>query len=232
MGNGIEQGIRINKGPAKKLTLDDYFKKREKRLAKCNDESSDMASTGRVIASYDDLLQVLYEIKGQENEIRTRSIEELTKGLVGWPGFQEVFTTSALKGDGIDDLRGYILEKAYPSYGSWDYNEKLLTNKDPRRLVVETLQNEIGILKILASIDSKKPRTTNLLLDESAKKLRAIAKLTEIDLQSLFQCEVFVMITVNVQHKSKLEKLSSQKLNSKEHNTHSRDFNGIGYRLG
>ena len=165
--NGVEQGIRINKGPAKKLTLDDYFKKREKRfvleiiltlqikfnfnnnilrvsskdtkrynlgtffsrLAKCNDESSDMASTGRVIASYDDLLQVLYEIKGQENEIRTRSIEELTKGLVGWPGFQEVFTTSALKGDGIDDLRGYILEKAYPSYGSWDYNEKLLTNK-------------------------------------------------------------------------------------------------------
>jgi len=82
-----------------------------------------------VIASYDDLLQVLYEIKGQENEIRTRSIEELTKGLVGWPGFQEVFTTSALNGDGIDDLRGYILEKAYPSYGSWDYNEKLLTNK-------------------------------------------------------------------------------------------------------
>ena len=30
--NGVEQGIRINKGPAKKLTLDDYFKKREKRF--------------------------------------------------------------------------------------------------------------------------------------------------------------------------------------------------------
>jgi GTP-binding protein Era len=93
------------------------------------------------------------------------------------------------------------LEKAYPSYGSWDYNEKLLTNKDPRRLVLETLkskilevlpndvpykmnpeletwQNENGMLKILASVDSEKPRTTNLLLNESAKNLRTIAKLT------------------------------------------------------
>ena len=105
--------------------------------------------------------------------------------------------------------------------------------------VLETWQNENGMLKILASIDTEKPRTTNLLLNESAKNLRAIAKLTENDLQSLFQCEVFVLITVNVQHKPKLEKFSSQKLNSKEHNTHKRTYNGTNwnnwnnyYRLG
>ena len=110
----------------------------------------------------------------------------------------------------------------------------MLPNDVPYKMnpELETWQNENGILKILASIDSKKPRTTNLLLDESAKNLRAIAKLTEIDLQSLFQCEVFVMITVNVQHKPKLEKLSSPKLNSKGHNTHNPNFNGIGYRFG
>ena len=93
-----------------------------------------MNDNGKVIASYDDLLEVLYEIKGQDNDVYSNTIEELTKGLVGWPGFQDVFTVSALHGDGVIDLRDYLMEKAYPSYGRWEYNKNLLTDKVQNKL--------------------------------------------------------------------------------------------------
>ena len=65
-----------------------------------------------------------------ENEqVNTQTIEELCKGLVGWPGFENVFTVSALHGDGVEDLNQYLVEKAYPSYGYWEYNQDLLTIK-------------------------------------------------------------------------------------------------------
>ena len=83
----------------------------------------------KVIESYDNLLAVLHEIKGQTETEYTKTLEELTKGLVGWPGFEEVFTISALHGDGIDDLREYLLQNAKPSHGLWKYDQDLLTDK-------------------------------------------------------------------------------------------------------
>ena len=40
-----------------------------------------------------------------------------------------MFTVSALHGDGVEDLNQYLVEKAYPSYGYWEYNQDLLTLK-------------------------------------------------------------------------------------------------------
>ena len=40
-----------------------------------------------------------------------------------------MFTVSALHGDGVEDLNQYLVEKAYPSYGYWEYNQDLLTIK-------------------------------------------------------------------------------------------------------
>ena len=82
-----------------------------------------------MISSYDDLLTILYEIKGQKEELYTKTISELCTGLVGWPGFQEVFTVSALHGDGVDELRDYLTHKAYPSYGHWKFDPNLVTDK-------------------------------------------------------------------------------------------------------
>lgn len=221
--NGEEHGMRKIKGPDKKLNVDEYFKKRAKRSELLNrrDKSHNNAST--VIESYDDLLEVLYSSRAEKNQVYNETIEEICRGLVGWPGFENVFTISALHGDGIEDLSHYLMEKAYPSYGYWEYNQNLVTTKDPRRLVIEVLKSkfldvlphdvpyklnpvietwstENGILKLLVSVVSKVPRTTNLLL-RSESNLQTIAKLTEQDLQNLFHCEVFVKITVNVTHK-------------------------------
>ena len=99
------------------------------RLNISNYENKHPMSNRKIIASYDDLLEVLYESKGQDKDTYSNTIKELTKGLVGWPGFTDVFTLSALEGDGVTDLRDYLIEKAYPSYGCWKYDETLLTDK-------------------------------------------------------------------------------------------------------
>ena len=69
--------------------------------------------------------------------------------------------------------------------------------------VIETWSVENGIFKLLASVTSTAPRTTNLLLDDKASHLQKVAKLAEQDLQNLFHCEVFILISVNVTHAPK-----------------------------
>lgn len=221
--NGIEQEARYIRGPEKKVTVDDYFKKRSKRLEENTGHQENIAPKSRIISSYDDLLEVLYENKYQEEAIYTETIDQLTRGLVGWPGFQDVFTVSALHGDGVDELREYMFEKAYPSNGYWKYDKNLLTDQDPRKLVVNILKSKLlnvlpndvpykiqpvietwsadnGILRLLISITSNVPRVTSLLLSNHAMNLKQVAKLAEHDLQNLFQCEVFVLMHVNVTH--------------------------------
>ena len=72
--------------------------------------------------------------------------------------------------------------------------------------VIETWSIEDGFLKLLASVTSKVPRTTNLFLNDNASNLKKVAKLAEQDLQNLFHCEVFVLISVNVTHNRPLQK--------------------------
>ena len=69
--------------------------------------------------------------------------------------------------------------------------------------VIETWSVENGILKLLASVTSTAPRTTKLLLNDEASNLQKVARLAEQDLQNLFHCEVFVLISVNVKHAPK-----------------------------
>ena len=102
-----------------------YFLLRLERSNSLQERSSNY----KVIESYNDLLEILQKIKGQEEAVYAKTLEELTKGLVGWPGFEDVFTVSALHGDGIDDLRDYLLQRAKPSHGKWKYNQDLLTDK-------------------------------------------------------------------------------------------------------
>ena len=99
------------------------------RLERLNSNEKTQSDSPTVINSYDDLLEVLYALRGENEQVITQTIEELCKGLVGWPGFENVFTVSALHGDGVEDLNQYLVEKAYPSYGYWEYNQDLLTIK-------------------------------------------------------------------------------------------------------
>ena len=107
----------------KSITLILYRQERQKSEENCQ------GNTTTVIESYDDLLEVLYNIRTETELVYNNTIDELCKGLVGWPGFENVFTVSALYGDGVEDINQYLMERAYPSYGCWEYNENLVTTK-------------------------------------------------------------------------------------------------------
>ena len=64
----------------------------------------------------------------------------MTAGLVGWPGFKDVFTISALNGDGVSDLRQYLLASAKD--GDWRYAENVMFDKDPREIVINIVKSK------------------------------------------------------------------------------------------
>lgn len=81
-------------------------------------------------------------------------IKDLTSRLVGWPGFSQVFTVSALHGDGVEDLRDFLLRSAKPSlarddgHNGWAFPAGACTDRDPQLLVVDVLKSKF--LDVLA----------------------------------------------------------------------------------
>lgn len=67
-----------------------------------------------------------------------RPIEENQKH---WPHFARVFQTSAFDSTGIDKLRQYFLESAYPN--PWLYNRDCITDRDPSKVIVNIIKSKI-----------------------------------------------------------------------------------------
>ena len=221
---GQRQIIKKNVGPSKAEDLETYFMKRKKRQEAVESEGceNNSYSVEKIkIASYDDLLRVIKsDTSGYDME---KMVENLCLGLPGWPGFKDVFTISALNGNGVQDLKDYLFYNAKP--GQWVYHQDVQTNEDPRHLVlkickskfldvlkydipyklkpqIQSWQVENGVLRLLIQIDSHKPIVTHTLLyNKKGAVVAKIGRLIENDLQNLFHCEVFVLINVNVTHK-------------------------------
>ena len=78
------------------------------------------------------------ELRQSRSSYEIRPIEEDQKH---WPHFARVFQTSAFESIGIDELREFFLESAYPN--PWLYNRDLITNKDPARVIVNIIKSKI-----------------------------------------------------------------------------------------
>ncbi|XP_061166317.1 GTPase Era, mitochondrial-like [Saccostrea echinata] len=63
---------------------------------------------------------------------RLNTCPETAVQKTGWSNFKEVFMVSALKDDGVDDLRDYMFFCAKP--GNWQYHSSVLTDESPYKL--------------------------------------------------------------------------------------------------
>lgn len=153
------------------------------------------------ITNYNDFFHIL-----KNNRIDDRIVSQLTNGLVGWPGFDEVFAVSALENKGVDDLRKYLFGQAKDS--SWLYHPKIKTELSPQELVLSVIKSkclevfqgdvgynlkpqigewkvENGVLRLNIQFIVR-PAHKKILLDERGAGIKSIAKLSEFDLQDFF----------------------------------------------
>jgi len=113
--HGDTEGCSVNK-----------FKRKEKALEKGPEGIND----------YPDILRIARSSPLTEDRCRG-----LTAGLLGWPGFRDVFSVSALTGEGIDQLREHLVAAAMP--GQWRFDPSLKTDSDPQTVMLGVVRSRL-----------------------------------------------------------------------------------------
>lgn len=99
---------------------------------------------------------------------------------IGWPQFKEIFMVSALTGDGIEDIKNYLVNNAKPS--EWMYPANQWTESTFDDIIVRTVQATL----------------LDFLPQEIPYKLKTQMELFEIsDTGLYFNCSFFVISFTN-----------------------------------
>lgn len=164
-------------------------------------------------------------------------VEVLQKGLhitpvsldpVGWPHFSRVFMVSALTGDGIEELKGYLLSRTYLK--KWKYNPSIITPQNPVSLVLsqvkekflDNLPQEIpyklkttveswvltrtGTLLIALNVWVPKRHWMSIIIGPSGENISKIVNEAQQILSDSFKCDVMIKIVVKCADNKKNKK--------------------------
>jgi len=201
--NGELGQLKITKDS--KRSVENYLK----RKARAQDEG--------LVQSKDvsDILEIAS--KGRLSEEKTSS---LISGLLGWPGFHDVFTISALNGDGVEDLKEYLIASAKP--GRWGFPHNIRFDDDPRNIVINIIKSKFldhiphnvpyqlnpeiqmweidpdwNRLRILATVDAKNKHEFNSILGyPKGSIIKKISDDVQDTLVNFFSYEVHFVLSV------------------------------------
>uniref|UniRef100_A0A5S6R456 GTPase Era, mitochondrial n=1 Tax=Trichuris muris TaxID=70415 RepID=A0A5S6R456_TRIMR len=136
----------------------------------------------------------------------------------GWPYFDSIFMVSALKGDGISEVRKHLFEVTRS--GSWSYHSSVVADEDviflacdivraqlldhlpqevPYRLklnVVAWEQDAAGTLCIRMMIRGEQSRWIKIIIGKDGQVLRSIVTSAAQELRNLFQHEVYLRLDI------------------------------------
>ncbi|RZF34492.1 hypothetical protein LSTR_LSTR011734 [Laodelphax striatellus] len=140
------------------------------------------------------------------------SLQKQVKMNKGWPFFKEVFMVSALDGNGIGDIKEYLLRCAKP--GEWIFPRNAFTDQSFIKIIEETVQaalldnlphevpynltsqleyfdqKEEGTITTVVLIGCNTPRIEKLVVGPGGRKIRKISKEAEQQLQNIFRVPV------------------------------------------
>ncbi|XP_045476313.1 GTPase Era, mitochondrial [Harmonia axyridis] len=80
-------------------------------------------------------------LEGKLSEENLEASEDDVDVIKGWPYFKEIFMLSSLEGNGVEDLRKYLIKQAKP--GHWMYPAEKFTNEEPENLIVSTVRAKL-----------------------------------------------------------------------------------------
>ena len=203
--DGVQGEVNITKDTESRKSTEAYLKKKSKKIEEVKD------------ASFDRINKIIETSKS--SHVSESDVHELTSELIGWPGFRDVFTISALKGDGVNDLRNYLMASAKP--GFWPYSKQMRFDSDPRDIVINIikskflehlpnaipygLQPEISMwemdenwnrLNILATVDAKNKNIYRVLLGPKGSRIQRMGRDTQEALINFFSHEVYFKLSV------------------------------------
>ncbi|XP_017770442.1 PREDICTED: GTPase Era, mitochondrial [Nicrophorus vespilloides] len=163
-----------------------------------------------------DITRLLTENKIRGEEIPDKGDFEMNEDSRGWPNFQDIFMVSALTGDGLEDVRNYLLEQAKP--GKWLYDAEVWSDQPPETIILNTVKAKFmdflneelpyvlvpemelfevdvnGVIKTIVNVRCPSVRKAQLIAGANDGRLKNITAAVQKDLQQTFQN--FVRISI------------------------------------
>ncbi|XP_003485366.1 GTPase Era, mitochondrial [Bombus impatiens] len=146
---------------------------------------------------------------------------EVTRQLINkenYPKFDDIFMISALNGDGVDDLRNYLLDSARVS--NWKYDERCYSDQPAKVIIEQTVRAKLmdilpyempynikiltehfdlgddGSIHTVVTLNCPKKRYVETLLKSKAQKVKCLSFYIEKELRHAFKTNVIVRINV------------------------------------
>ncbi|XP_054711521.1 GTPase Era, mitochondrial-like [Uloborus diversus] len=136
----------------------------------------------------------------------------------GWPYFSRVFMVSALRNNGVEDLRNYLLSEVVP--GNWPFSDNMVTDQHPHEIALMTVREKLleylpqeipyavdlyvasweilstGCPKINIKIKCNNARHKRFVIGPSGKHIAACVEKTRLALRESFRKDVVLNIGV------------------------------------
>ncbi|XP_059480897.1 GTPase Era, mitochondrial [Neocloeon triangulifer] len=156
--------------------------------------------------------------------------EQDSESKRGWRKFSDIFMVSALSGEGVGDIKEYMLMNAKQS--PWKFDPAMFTDQEGKQLVDEAVREklldnlpqevpyqvlveteffhytEAGLLYISVVVNCKLERHMKMLLSSGGSRISLIAKEAERSLANCFRCPVKLKVVVKCHVKKPTPKIS------------------------
>lgn len=164
------------------------------------------------------LLMILNKVDGLKKKLTLLEVTRLLINKENYPKFDDIFMISALNGDGVDDLRNYLLDSARVS--NWKYDEKHYSNQPAKVIIEQTVRAKLmdilshempykikiitehfdlsddGSINTVITLNCPKKRYVKTLLKSKAQKVKYLSFYIEKELRHAFKTNVIVRINV------------------------------------